>query len=267
MSTILPLSLLLQWNGNDKTKDKDQRSKVNTKYQKSRPPRKRERCGQAKLKAVIFDMDGLMFDTEPVSSKAYEKLIREYGKEPIFDPKTGLIHQAGLGKVLINLIKEKHNIDEDDEILRQKRRTIYRKILEKEGLEAKPGLLELLNLLNKKKIKIALASNTFYEGILFNLKKAKLDKYFNEIISGEHVENYKPHPDIYLESAKRLKVNPSECLVLEDSGFGVESGKAAGMKVIAVPNKYTSHQDFSKADLIVNSLEKITWKKIQKIFS
>jgi len=220
---------------------------------------------QKTIKAVIFDMDGLMFDTEPVTSKSYEKLIREYGKEPIFDSKTGLVHQAGLGKVLTSLIKEKHNIDEDIEVLRQKRRKIFRQILEKEGLEAKPGLLKLLNLFKSKKTKIALASNTSYESIKFNLRKAKISKYFKEIIAGEHVGNYKPHPDIYLEAAKRLGFDPSKCLVLEDSQFGVESGKAAGMKVIAVPNKYTSHQNFSKADLILNSLEDITWETILSI--
>jgi HAD superfamily hydrolase (TIGR01509 family) len=223
------------------------------------------KVSKEKIRGVVFDMDGLMFDTEPVMSKSYELLIKEYGKEPIFDPKTGLIHHIGLGKVIAGLVKEKHGIEEDVEILRQKRRVIYYQILERDGLKTMPGLLKLLKLLKNKNISIALASNSPLKSILFNLRVSKVDKYFNEIISGENVNNHKPHPDVYLEAAKNLGLNPSECLALEDSQPGVESGKAAGMKVIAVPSKYTKHQDFSKADLIVNSLKDINWNIISSL--
>ncbi|MBU2632478.1 HAD family phosphatase [Patescibacteria group bacterium] len=222
---------------------------------------------KSKLKAVIFDMDGLMLDTEPAMSASYEAVIKEYGKKPIFDSKTGLLHQVGLGKVIMNQILEKHNIKEDIEILRQKRRSYYLKIMEKKELLLMKGLTKIINLLKAKNIKLAVASNSNIGGIKRNLKKIKLNSFFEVLSSGEQVENYKPYPDIYLETAKRLNLAPSECLVLEDSESGVESGKAAGMKAIAVPSKYTKHQDFSKADLIVNSLEEITWEKIQKLFT
>ncbi len=130
-----------------------------------------------------------------------------------------------------------------------------------------PGLLKLLSLLKDKNLKIAIASNSSHNGISFNIEKIGISNYFDEIISGEYVGKWKPEPDIYLETAKRLGLYPSECLVLEDSQSGVESGERAEMKVIAVPSKYTKHQDFSKADLVVKSLEDLSWERISELFN
>jgi len=87
--------------------------------------------------------------------------------------------------------------------------------------------------------------------------KLNILSYFDVFVTCEDVVNGKPAPDVYLEVAKRLKLKPLECLALEDSESGVAAGKSADMKVIAIPNKYTKNHNFSKADLIVKSLDDI----------
>ncbi len=218
------------------------------------------------IKAVILDMDGLMIDSEPLVSKSFELLIKEYGKEPIFE-KNGLIHRVGLGKIAIDMIKKKHGIKEKVDILRIRRREIYYEILKKEKIKPMPGLVKLLKLLRKKKFKIALASNSHLKNIVNILKTLKIAKYFQVIISGENVKRYKPYPDIYLEASKRLKVNPESCLVFEDSAFGVTAAKKAKMKVVAVPNIYTKDSYFEKTDLTVNTLNDLTWGKLSVLMA
>lgn len=216
------------------------------------------------IKGVIFDMDGLMIDSEPLQSEAIAVVLKEYGKDPIFK-KNKLIHTVGLkGHEQWAEIRKTHGIDEDIEILREKRRKAYIKIVQKNGVKTMPGVISLLKQLKEKgDLKIGLASNTALKHILLILNKIKVRSYFNLIISADHVKNAKPHPDIYLKAAKGLKLDPGDCLVLEDSQSGVIAAKKAGMYVIAVPSRFTNHQDFSQSDLIVPSLAKITWEIIR----
>lgn len=216
------------------------------------------------IKGVIFDMDGLMIDSEPLQSEAIAVVLKEYGKEPIFK-KNKLIHTVGLkGHEQWTELKKTHGIDEEIEILREKRRAAYIKIIKKNGVKTMPGLIKLLKQLKTKDgLKMGLASNTKIEHILLILNKLKIHGYFNVIISADQVKNAKPHPDIYLKTAADLKLDPENCLVLEDSESGVLAAKKAGMNVIAVPSKFTNHQDFSQSDLVVSSLAKITWRTIR----
>jgi HAD superfamily hydrolase (TIGR01509 family) len=213
------------------------------------------------IKAVVFDMDGLIVETESVESRALEKVLKEYGKKPMPHP-NGLIHVVGYaGQKSWDDFISKYNLPDSVEVIRAKKRQFFNEIIEAE-LAPMPGFMKLINELESHKLAIALASNR-HEGTLHRMLEILKAKHFFQLIVGpSEKRRHKPHPDIYLYTAAELGVKPDECVVLEDSEPGVVSGKAAGMKVIAVPNKFTEKQDLSKADIIVESLDKVNAKLI-----
>ena len=218
------------------------------------------------IKAVIFDMDGLMIDTELLHSDAHAEVIKQHGKEPKIDRETGLVHTVGKSiKENSEKMRLKYDIQQTAEELERQKHEVYFQLLATSKIEPRLGLLELINLLMENKIKTAIGSSGIKKGIQLILKNLKIEKNFPVIVSLEDVKRPKPFPDIFLKAAEGLSVKPKDCLVLEDSQSGVEAAKNAGMKVYAVPNKYTSNQDFSKADLIVDSLSDIKWSTISKI--
>lgn len=214
----------------------------------------RAKQSTSKIKAIIFDMDGLIADTETIESKTLEILLKEYGKKAK-PHANGLIHiVGGSGWGGGGEFKEKYFPNEDDQVLRKKKRAIFEGLL-KTDLTPFPGFMPLLKHLKKNKYKIALASNrnVGHVNLIVELLGAK--HFFDIIVGPDETIRHKPHPDIFLHVAKELKISPTECVVLEDSEIGVIAGHTAGMKVIAVPNKYTKDHNFSKADKIVESLE------------
>jgi HAD superfamily hydrolase (TIGR01509 family) len=216
------------------------------------------------IKAVIFDMDGLMIDSEPLQSKSIEKILKEYGVDPDYD-ELGLVQIIGItAKENFRILKDKHRINEDIDILVDKKQNAYLEIL-KENLVSMPGLVELLNLLKEKGIKMGVASSSKLDHIELVLSGLGIRDYFEIVVSGELLEKSKPHPEIYLTAAKQLGVGPKEAIALEDAEMGVISASSAGIKVIAVPNSSTKKQNFSKAILIVSSLEDINWDILSRI--
>ncbi len=215
------------------------------------------------IKAVIFDMDGVIVDSEPIESLAWERLLIKLGKKPIFNSE-GLIHQVGLAEEGYNLLMEKYSIEENIEVIKLKKRAIFRKLIMKNTVPM-PGFLSLMKILKKQKISVALASNRITEIVHTILDKLEVKNHFKVVLGSSPNRNPKPSPDIYLECSKKLKISPKFCLAIEDSETGVISAKDAVMKVIAVPNKYTKSHDFSKADLVIKSLSDITLKTIQSL--
>jgi HAD superfamily hydrolase (TIGR01509 family) len=206
------------------------------------------------FKAVIFDMDGVIVDSEPIESLAWEKVLIQYGKTPIFN-NNGLIHVVG--RASFDEIMEKHGLGEDSEIVRTKKRKIFADLIVR-NLIPKPGFATLFKTLRQEKFKLALASNRSEKHVLLIADKLKIRKSFKAIIGSKPDIKTKPAPDIFLKAAELLDMKPEYCLVIEDSEHGIIAAKRAGMKVIAVPNQYTMYQDFSKADKIVDSLLEIT---------
>lgn len=198
-------------------------------------------------------MDGLMVNTEPLQSKSFEQVLESYGKKPAYN-NDGVVQVVGIGaKSNWIRMKKQYNLKESISVLLEKKNDIYKQLLDKK-LVPQEGLGDLINELNKKNISLAVASSSTIHDIEFVLSKLGVRKYFKAVVSGDSVPHGKPAPDIFLQVAKELKVEPKQCVVLEDSQSGVEAAKRAGMKVIAVPNKYTKSSDFSKADMVVSSL-------------
>lgn len=216
------------------------------------------------IKAVIFDMDGVIIDSEPLHSLSWEILLNEYKIKPILNNQ-GLIHDVGpVGDDTYRVIMEKHHLKEDLEIIKIKRRKIFEDLIKTKAAPM-PGFLNLIKKLKKEKIKIAVASNRILEHLYLMLNKLQVKDFFEVVVGRSSNRKPKPSPDIFLETAKELKVKPSGCIVLEDSETGVIAAEKAEMKVIAVPTKLTKHHDFSKADKIINSLNDITIKFLQSL--
>ncbi len=218
-----------------------------------------------KHKAIIFDMDGLILDTEIIESRSFEKLLKEYGVEPRPNP-NGLLHEIGGGTRYFENFKEKYNLAESLENIRDKKCAFWAEIVKSEGVQAFPGFLELVKLLEKEGYKIALASNRNDLFVHLILNTLGVKEFFHSIVGGSSEERkQKPFPDIYVHTAQELGVDPKDCVVLEDSESGVISAKDAGMKAIAVPNIYTKAHDFSRADIIVKSLSDINMDLINSL--
>ncbi|OGD85705.1 hypothetical protein A2164_01455 [Candidatus Curtissbacteria bacterium RBG_13_35_7] len=215
-------------------------------------------------KAVIFDLDGVIVDSESIESRSLELLIRSYGKKPVFNS-SGLIHEAGVSGGTYERIKKKHNIKEGREVLKTKKRAIFKKLIKSKKLKPLPGFLDLIDNIKQKNLKVGLASSRFPEYILLILDNLDARDYFEAIVGLTETIKHKPAPDTYLECANKLNVHPKFCVVLEDSQTGVEAAKNAGMKVIGIPSIYTREQDFSKTDKIVSSLSDINIQMIHEL--
>lgn len=208
----------------------------------------------SKIKAVLFDMDGLMVDTEPVHFKAYKRVFNKYGKD--FTEENFKLY---LGTSDVDCCKDmvvRFNLSISAEELLAEKRQVFRELI-KTQLVSQPGLNELLTALSENNYKIAIASSSSLEDIKAIIKGINISSMLDDFASAQEVEHGKPSPDVYLLAAKKLGVGSNECLVLEDAPVGVQAGKAAGMKVFAVPSQYTKDGDFSLADKVLNSLSEV----------
>ena len=206
------------------------------------------------IKAVLFDMDGVLVDSEEFIRRAAIMMFAEKGVKACdedFFPFTGTGENRFLGGVA-----EKYGISLDIE--RDKARTyeIYEKITEGK-LEALPGVQQTLHLCKSRNLKTAIATSADEIKMLINLKRIKLSAdTFDVRIFADMITHKKPHPEIYLTAARYLHVLSSECLVIEDAPSGLQAGKAAAMKCLALTTSF-SPEELSLADWIIRDLSEI----------
>ena len=216
------------------------------------------------IKAIIFDFDGLLVDTETLRIEAYRELFNERGIE--FDLKEVPQILGKTGFEAMKYLKDKYGLEEATEDLLAKRREIFQSLFENR-LALMEGVEELLDRVKNWNVACAIASGSRRRVVLDGLKRLGIQDRFSVIITSEDLEGSpgKPDPDIYLIVAKKLNVNPSSCLVLEDAPNGIESAKAAGMKVIYVPDARYVDTYHDKADLILKSLHELTDEVMYKL--
>jgi len=218
------------------------------------------------LRAVIFDMDGVLIDSQPYHFAVEEKMCREMGIDVSIEESHSFVGMAG-AKVW-SYLKSKFALQESIAELmafENKARTAYFSSLE--NLQPIPGVVELLKALKQHDIKTALASSSSAEVIEIFISKLKIGDYFQKIISGDIVEKGKPDPDIFLYTATALGENPSDCLVIEDSANGVKAAKLAGMKCIGFRNANSGDQDLSLADMVIDDFKKVTLEVIKSLYN
>lgn len=185
------------------------------------------------LKGAIFDMDGLMFDTQRIYDEEWPKTAIKYGQKP--DP--GLVRdvRGSNGIIMWNIV---HRYYPDIDAQKYIDDTLASVLdIEKTWVPKKPGLDEILKFLSESGVRLAVASSSKADMVLHNLDLTKVRTYFDFVITGDLVEKTKPDPDIFLKAAAGLKLSPEECYVLEDSFSGVRAGHAAGCRTIMVPDQ------------------------------
>lgn len=209
------------------------------------------------IKAVLFDMDGLMVDTESLSTEAFINSAKAQGynmtKEEtlkVLGFTKANIYQFWIDYFQGTNVDGKKLVDDHYEYIENVLYTV--------GPEKMPYVEELLKYLRENNYKIAVASSSDTSDIKNNLEKTKLEKYIDEIASGAEVENGKPAPDVFLLAAKRLGVDAKDCLILEDSKVGIKAGKASGAMVFMVPDMFTVDKECEDtADRILTNLGEV----------
>ncbi len=217
------------------------------------------------LQAVIFDMDGVMIDTDIIHSRAFEKLLLELGITPEKNEQ-GTVHISGMTtEGTWEVFKERYGFEADISELSRKKQQIVMDAMQ--HVQPMPGLLKLLKDLKKHNIRLAVATSAQQNRAKLAIDKLGIASYFATVVTAKDVALGKPAPDIYLVAAKKLGLDPAACVVLEDAPAGVQAGAAAGIKVVAVPHQYTRRMDFSLASLVVDSLEELDYKKLSKLLT
>lgn len=202
-------------------------------------------------KAIIFDRDGVIIDSDTLVGQSITYALKEVG---INIPEGKIPPMAGKSiDTLKDLLLSKWDFNFDEF------RAIQRKYFY-DNLQNMPyyaNMIEFIKSLHSQNKIIALTTSAGREGTLLILKKIGIIDIFNVIIAKEDCTKLKPNPEPYLKTAEKLNISPEDCVVIEDSAIGVEAAKNANMKCIAIPNEHTANQDFSSADLVVNSVEDI----------
>jgi HAD superfamily hydrolase (TIGR01509 family) len=206
------------------------------------------------LAAVLFDMDGLMIDSEPVHYRAYREILEPLGVRLCQEENDAFIGQSDL--VLAEHVVSSHGLSVSAAELHEMKSVVYRKLLIEE-CEAMAGLPELLAVLRERGTVMAVVSNSALREIEIVVDALGIGGFFRGLFSAEHVRRGKPYPDCYLFAAERLGIQPVDCLVLEDSPAGARAALSAGMGCFAVPGPATSGGDFPGAVRIFPSLMEV----------
>jgi mannitol-1-/sugar-/sorbitol-6-/2-deoxyglucose-6-phosphatase len=208
------------------------------------------------LRAVIFDLDGVLADSEPWWNEIDKKLLGEYGATY-----HGQYHRDVLGvsyRLAVEFYKKAFGLSVPTEELMQRRGEIAAQFFaSRVGLF--PFAKEVLQGLRRMNLHLALATSSVSASARPFLSRHKLTRFFDVILTGEEIERGKPHPDIYLRAAEKLGVPATECLVIEDALSGIAAAKAARMRVAAIPDtRFVDAREYEKqADYLLDNLSEI----------
>jgi HAD superfamily hydrolase (TIGR01549 family) len=205
-----------------------------------------------RYRAVVFDMDGLLLDTETLWQGAEEELFRRYGDVFTMDDKLAVMGTTAEATAAY-YAQRLHRSYEEGVALFEEMRQIMLGLL-KLQVSGRPGAIELVERL-RGRIPLALASNSSSDIVGTALATARLSDAFDAVVTSDDVAEGKPAPDIYLLACERLDVRPEDALALEDTASGIAAAKAAGLACIAVPQ--FAETDVSAADRVIDSLEEL----------
>ena len=212
------------------------------------------------IRAVLFDMDGLIVDSEPIQFLAFRAFLREHGHEL---PESAMSDFVGYHEIEnMRDLQEKHNLPGLIEDLVTRRRALYLELVKTEPLPVFPGFWELTAEARRRGLQQAVVSSSTREQVEVPLRRVfenhsdTTDPYqhFDAIVTGDDVRASKPDPEPYLLAAQRLGLDPRECVAFEDTPPGVASAAGAGVTVYAVPNEYTRHLEFPGARAVLATL-------------
>ncbi len=205
------------------------------------------------IQAVIFDMDGLMFDTELLYQKAWQQAGAEMGLE-VTEPFLATLRGGNYQQVK-NRFLEQFGQDLDFDSLRNRRTALFDEELDRHGVPVKKGLRELLDYLRQNRCPMAVASASARNVVSHHLKETGLTDYFSVIITGDMVTACKPDPEVFYKAAEQLGCRPEHCIVLEDSINGIRAAWAGGFLPVMVP-------DLTQPD---ETLSQLLWAKCDSL--
>lgn len=205
------------------------------------------------IEAVVFDMDGVLIDSERVSVECWKTAAIELGIPEAAETIYGCfgLNREDTRNYILGKMGENFPFNKFLRIVHRHND----RYLEQKGIPAKNGVVEILDFLKEKGIKIGLASSTRYERVMMHLTSHGIADYFDELITGDMVKHSKPRPDIYLKACKALDVDPALAIAVEDSPNGLCSAYAAGMHTVMVPDMVQPTAE----------LEAMIWKKFDSL--
>ncbi len=217
------------------------------------------------LKGIIFDMDGVLINTEPLHYQVWKKTFHDRGLEIEYDCYKGCIGST-VG-YLLDLIRDNYGVDfHGDERLIDQQRKNKAVMIRGTGVPKISGVPEMLDRVHQGGFLMAVASSSPQIYINEAMDELGVTKYFTALCSGENVEHPKPAPDVFLKAARELGLAPEECLVVEDSTNGCKAARAAGMVCVGYRNPDSGDQNLEIAHAIIEDYVLVDAKLLQKIY-
>lgn len=217
------------------------------------------------LKAVLFDMDGVIVDTEPLHRKAYFKLFDDLGikvSEELYTSFTGALTK----KVCTTLIEKYQLKQSPDELALIKRKYFKQYFYNDADFNLLAGVKDLIENYFENGIKLVVASSASMTTIKMVFEKFELEKYFIGKVSGADLKESKPHPEIFLLASEIANEPKENCMVIEDSTNGIIAAHAAGIFCTAYKSEHSINQNYDQANLLISDFSEIEFEKIVKYF-
>lgn len=208
--------------------------------------------------AVIFDMDGVIIDSEPIHTRVKMDTFRHFGID--FEEAELVNYMGRTSDDLFGIVAGEHGRPELKKAMVEYKHTHYLEVLRSGTIGPVQGAKELIKSIYEDGVPLALATSSWPVVMDTVLDAFEIRQYFLSVLSGGSLPASKPDPAIYLLSAERLGVAPEDCLVIEDTAAGILAAKRAGMHCIAFRNPNSGQQDLSLADEIVNDLLAVRWQ-------
>ena len=214
------------------------------------------------MSAIIFDLDGVLLDSEGLQYQAYAQVLRAFGVTITLEEYAQHWIAAGHGP---EYAVRRYELPVDEPGLRALKHPVYHEIL-RQRAALMPGAFDVLARLHSR-FSLGLATNSIRSDVAFVMDRFDLRRFFASIITREDYALPKPNPDAFLTAAAGLKVPPHACLVVEDAHKGILAAHRAGAVAVAVPNLYTRGNDFSLAAAILDSLEDLTVTLVEALLA
>ncbi|WP_405296785.1 HAD family hydrolase [Algibacter sp. Ld11] len=217
------------------------------------------------LKAVIFDMDGVIIDSEPLHHAAYHKMFSDVGANV-----SNELYESYTGQSTLNVckqVKDHFNLDETPEALVAIKRKHYEYIFENDkDFDLIDGVLDLIKNYHANGLTLVLASSASMPSIERIFKRFDLNQYFKAKLSGADLKASKPHPEIFVKAAESSGFKASECMVIEDSTNGIKAANDAHIFCVGFDSVHSKNQDYTNANLKIEDFKTITFDKITTHF-